>query len=221
MQSVAFLICDVKIQIFTFPARHLYTLHEQKATKIQSFFNDRKVWIVADLQSPKMTEDMYSHETVEITFYASDPFWRSLTDTTKSFCTQAALWHYPYAFVAPDSELPADAYTVFERINPSNTVYIYNDGDAPTDFSLLINGEVVNPKIAINDAEVSYAGAVNVGQTLFIDPTNGVYTLDGKNVLKDITVTNDLQLKVGDNTLTSNATIVGKINYNKLYNGDV
>lgn len=188
---------------------------------IQSFFNGREVWISGSLMTPKPNEDDYSHEEIEVSFYCEDPYWKSLIDTTRSFYTAADLWHYPYAFVEPSADLPANAYTVYERINLSNTAYIYNDGDAPADFTITINGEVVNPKITVNNAVITFNGTVKAGQQLFIDATNGIYTIDGVNVLSKIQISNELQLKVGDNTLMSSAPMFGTINYNKLYNGDM
>lgn len=189
--------------------------------RVESYFNGREVYLDAELLTPKHTEDLYSHEEVEITFYASDPYWKSLDDTVRNFYTQSALWHYPYAFVEPNQNLPANAYTVFERINVNKTVYVYNDGDAPALFTITIHGAVDNPEVKINDALIKYNGTVGSGESLYIDSENGVYQLDGKNVLKDMIVLGEPMLKTGDNTLVSNKEMFGTVNYHKLYNGDM
>lgn len=189
--------------------------------RIESYINGREVYIEADLQKIKSTEDLYKIEDIDLTFYAADPYWKSLSDTTRSFYTQSALWHYPYAFVEPNPTLPANAYTVYERINTNQTAYVYNDGDAPAEFTITINGLVSNPEIRINDSVIKYKGTVESGQKLFIDAANAVYTIDGKNAMKDMIVTGEPTLKVGDNTLISNVAMFGTVNYFKLYNGDM
>lgn len=189
--------------------------------RIESYMNGRNVYIEANLITPKCSEDLYKHEEVEVTFFAADPYWKSLTDTVRNFYTQANLWHYPYAIVAPKPDLPANAYTLYERININKTVYVYNDGDAPAVFTIAINGAVENPEIQINDAIIKYNGVIESGQTLFIDPDNGVYRIGLNNVVKDMIVTGDPRLGVGDNTLVGNVAMFGTVNYYKLYNGDM
>ena len=73
----------------------------------------------------------------------------------------------------------------------------------------------------INDALIKYNGTVGSGESLFIDSENGVYQLDGKNVLKDMIVLGEPMLKTGDNVLVSNKEMFGTVNYHKLYNGDM
>lgn len=189
--------------------------------RIESYFNNKEVFIDADLSNLKSSEDLYSCEDITVNFYAEDPYWKSLSDTTRSFYTQSGLWHYPYAFIEPSQDLPMYAYTVYERINVNKKAYIYNDGDAPASFTVTINGLVNSPKLTINNSVIKYAGVIDSGKTLFIDPANAIYTLDGVNCLKNMIVTGEPMLKVGDNTIISNTNMFGTVNYCKLYNGDM
>lgn len=189
--------------------------------RIESYFGNKKVYIYADLSSLKSSEDLYSVEDIKIDFYADDPYWKSLDDTTRSFYTQSGLWHYPYAFIEPGPDLPMHAYTVYERVNVNKVAYIFNDGDAPAGFTVTINGVVNSPELTINNSIIRYDGVVGSGKTLFIDPANAVYTLDGINCLRNMIVTGEPALQVGDNKIVSNTNMFGTINFSKLYNGDM
>lgn len=193
-------------------------LHEYR---IQSYFGGKQVWIDARLTNIQPTEDYYSAGIVEATFYAADPYWNDLTDTRRQFYTQAGLWHYPYGLVDLSAGYPREAYTVYEQVEVGNTVYIYNDGDAPTTLVLALQSPAAAPVITINKALVRYTGSIRAGDTLVFDFGRSIYTLNGANIFRNLLITGDPGLKVGDNTISANVPIYGEVTFFKKYNGDV
>lgn len=188
---------------------------------IKSYVGGNSRFIRACIASLRPSEKLYGRAAVEVTFYAEDPFWKELTDTKRQFYQTLSLWHYPYALVSLTDSLPEGAYSTFEQVGFRSDLSVFNDGDVPTPLVIQLTGPVTNPSISVNDATISFTGTVDVDEVLYLDPANSVYTLDGVNVFKYVSIVGDPTLQIGDNYVVSSEEQYGTVIFYKQYNGDV
>ena len=117
------------------------------------------------------TADVYDRLDVTLTLLFESPYWNSVDDFGKNIAALTPLIAFPY--LCSVTEGTAKGYTggVFDF---SQSVNIYNDGDANTYCHIIISadsGEVENPKILINGEYIRVIDTMAKGDEIDIDFT--------------------------------------------------
>lgn len=159
------------------------------------------------------------------TFEFEKPYLRSYDDFGKDIAGKTASAGFPY--LAPRSG-PKKGH-ITGRLNFSQIVDLYNDGDAKSNCRILIKakGGVENPKVMINDYFVKINDILKEGDEIEMDftkdpPTikkNGVNCMGRADRLSDF---DNMDLAIGDNTIQYDADAGSNlmsvsVYYNKLY----
>lgn len=149
-------------------------------SKILSFFNVKDVFkvcvtygtkeVFADGVIYKLQCDARNlkngYLTLAITFMFASPFWKSIDNFGRNIAALIPMTAFPYL------SNPKNGGTTGGIFNFAQSVKILNDGDVNTECQVVINcagGEVMNPKIIVNDEYVRVLDTMVDGDEIVMD----------------------------------------------------
>lgn len=164
--------------------------------------------------------------TLTVTFLCPNPFLKSFDDFGQNIASIAGMCAFPYLCSVTEGTPQG---TTGGRFNFAQKVELENDGDVDTFCKAVFTakGEVVNPKLVINDNYVRVIDTMQEGDVIVIDFTKSPPTVqkNGVNYIGHCDRTSafdDMALVVGDSTVqfdadTGSNLLDVSIYYNKLY----
>ena len=147
--------------------------------------------------------------TVAFTLLCPDPYMRSTSHNEAAFGDARPMFGWPFVshtrMALPDgTKYPVGflfSETIYDGLNT-----VYNNGDVPTYYQVVIEAEaqLVNPTINKDGKFVKYLGTMSAGETLTIDfeASPPTVDLDGQNAITSVSRDSsftDMEMQVGAN----------------------
>ena len=180
-------------------------------------------WINAKLQKRKCEPPtLGEHAVMELALICPDPFFNGMDSYGKDIASKAGGMVFP--FRSPINIGFNTGYYAYSQITT-----IQNGGDIATDLiiDIVVNGEVVNPKIIKDVSYVRVKKVLQSGDRLRLDLQRGRITLNGENCIGKVDRTSNFQgmkiepgtseISFGADSGDSNMSIV--VNYTQKYLG--
>lgn len=171
-------------------------------------------------------QNIYKPLTLMITFYCQNPFFKSYDNFGKNIASVMGMCGFPYLCSVTEGTPKG---ITGGRFNFAKVIVLENDGDVETfcQAVFVAKGNVVNPKLVINEKYVRVIDEMVEGDTIIVDFTKNppTVTKNGANYIGHCDRTSDfdeMALVVGDSEISFDADTGSNlldvsIYYNKLY----
>lgn len=192
--------------------------------KLYITYMGRTRWIEGIIDGMSIpAKNVYENQTMDVTFYCSKPYFKSVDDFGKNIASATPRLAFPY--IQTDTIPVVASYYNFAK-----NVNIENDGDVETFAQIIINmtGKVTNPVIFKDETKyIRVFGDFFKGDVINVDMVNLDVTINGEKALHKLDKTSsftDCALAVGNNVIGFDAedgydNMQVNVYFNKMYMG--